>query len=918
MKKICKTLICSIAVCISSISHGQQYVYPDSFVQDSTGVVYGQSRAIVTVEGEELLKTSALKPSNSLHGLIPGVSVMTTGGNNSNAAFYFRGRSYPLVLVDGMERDMNTLANEEIEKIVVLKDAASQAIYGMKGSGGVILVTTKRGQNKGKEISASYNYSLGTPTALPDWVDAATYATAVNFALAHERLDPIYSRDEIDAYASGQFPEYYPDVNWIDETLRKWSHQHQATITARGGDDRVKYFSMIKYANNQGLIKEHDLNPDYSTQFTHSALSVRTNLDIKVSRTTTAHINLLGKIYENNTPGALTSNSIMTLLYQLPANAYPVKYADGRWGGRSGYSLNPVAQSSYTGYATYHTRSVFADLGLEQKLDFITPGLTAFAKGSVDVYAQNKDVRSKSFLYQNKAGTLEKDSKGNLAIKEGKTLQYGEEEYELGFSSSLADQNRGTTIFAGFNYNRQFSDHLVNGSVFYRLSKYIGLGKGTTFANQDVTGFVDYTFKEKYSAALTLSYYGTNRLPKGSRWGLFPAVSFGWRIDKEFDNEAIQKLNLRVSAGLTGRDDITQYLDKYQFTGGSSFMFTNDIVTFNGMKESSLPSSYYTYEKNAKFNLGVDFVAWDLVYFTVDGFYERNYDRLVSGTNLVSDMIGVTLSNVSKGIVDYYGFETALNFRKQIGDWRFDIGGNFSLVKNTVVNQNEEYRKYDYQKRTGRISGQLWGLEVLGFFKNQEDIDNSPRQMFSEVFPGDYKYKDQNDDGIIDEYDTVPIGKNSTFPEMYYAFSFDVAYKDFGVSAMFQGVGNYSVNLSTTGMHRPLINGANLSQTYYDNCWRDGVTTAKYPRMTTIGSDNNYRANDVFITDRSYLKLRNAEVWYRLPSRFTDRMKMKEIRVFVRGTDLFSIDNIDVLDPEVLGVTYPALKTYQAGLKLTF
>ena len=157
-----------MAVCISSISHGQQYVYPDSFVQDSTGVIYGQSRAIVTVEGEELLKTSALKPSNSLHGLIPGVSVMTTGGNNSNAAFYFRGRSYPLVLVDGMERDMNTLANEEIEKIVVLKDAASQAIYGMKGSGGVILVTTKRGQNKGKEISASYNYSLGTPTADSD------------------------------------------------------------------------------------------------------------------------------------------------------------------------------------------------------------------------------------------------------------------------------------------------------------------------------------------------------------------------------------------------------------------------------------------------------------------------------------------------------------------------------------------------------------------------------------------------------------------------------------------------------------------------------------------------------------------------------------------------------------------------------
>lgn len=911
-------MLCALAALTTSVAYAQRYIYPDSFVQDSLGVTYGQSRAMVTVDGEELLKTSSLSPSNSLHGLIPGVSVMTNGGYNSNATLYFRGRSNPLILVDGIKRDLNTLAIEEIDKIVVLKDAASQALYGMKSSGGLILVTTKRGQNKGKKISVSYDYSLGTPTALPDWVDASTYASAVNFALRHEGLRPIYSNDEIQAYASGQFPEYYPNVNWMDETLRKWNHQHQATITAQGGDDRVKYFSMIKYSNIQGLIKEHDSNPDYSTQLTHSAMSVRTNLDIRISRSTTAHINLLGKIYENNTPGDVSASSLMSILYQLPANAYPVKYADGRWGGRSGNSLNPVAQSSYTGYATYHTRSIFADLALEQKLDFITPGLTAFAKGSIDVYAQNKDVRSKEFLYQNKGGSLVKDSNGNLSIEEGETLQYGEEEYELGFSSSLAGQERGTTIYTGLNYSRTFSDHNINASAFYRLSKYIGLGKGTTYANQDVTGFVDYAFKDKYSVALSLSYYGTNRLPENSRWGIFPALSLGWRIDREIDTESIQKLNLRASAGLTGSDYITQYLDKYQFGGGSSFMFTNDIVSYPGMKEISMPSAYYTYEKNAKFNLGVDFAGWDLVSFTIDGFYERNFDRLVSGTNLVSDMIGVTLSNVSEGIVDYYGFESSLNFSRKVGDWQFDIGGNFSLIRNKIINQNEQYRKYDYQRTTGHMTGQLWGLEVLGFFNSQEEIDNSPRQMFSDVFPGDYKYKDQNGDGVIDEYDTVPIGRNSSFPEMYYAFGFDISYKNFGISALFQGVGNYSVNLSTTGMYRPMINGANLSQSYYDNCWREGMTKALYPRLTTIGSDNNYRANDVFITDRSYLKLRNAEIWYRLPKRFLDRLKMQDIRFFIRGTDLFSIDGIEVLDPEVLGVSYPTLKTFQTGMKLSF
>ena len=917
MKRTYIILLFSLALFAAPALHAQSYEFPDSFVQDSVGVLYGQSRAMVTVEGDQLMKTSSLSPTNSLYGLMPGISVMSNGGFNGNASFYFRGKANPLILVDGVERTLNSLANEEIENIVVLKDAASQALYGMKASAGLVLVTTKRGK-PGKKFGVSYDYSLGTPTALPDWVDAGTYAEAVNFALSREGQPARYTPGEIDAYRNGAFPEYYPNVNWLDKTLRDYSDIHQFTLTANGGDDRIQYFSMLKYSNIQGLIKEAHAQPEYSTQLTHSALSVRTNLDIRVSRSTSAHVNLLSKIYENNTPGSVSATDLMTILYQLPSNAYPVRYDDGVWGGRNGNSLNPVAQSSYTGYTTYHTRTLYADLGIDQKLDFIASGLSAFAKGSVDIIAQNKDARSKKFLYQTKFGTLATDGTGNPYIEEGKTIQYGEEEYELGFSSSLNDMKRGTTIHTGFNYRKQSRDHIVNSSLFYRLSKYVGLGKGTTFANQGAYAFMDYGYKGKYSAALTLAYAGTNRLPAGSRWGFFPALSLGWRMDREFNLPSIQKLNLRASAGLVGNDNVTQDLEKYQFTLGSSFIFSNDMVSYPGMKESSLPSTYYTYEKSAKFNLGLDMDAWNLISFTVDGFYERNYDRLVSAGNVVSSMIGVTLSDASEGIVDYYGFETALSFHRKVGDWQFDVGGNFSLVKNIIINQNEVFRKYDYQKRTGHMTGQLWGLEVLGFFNSQEEIDNSPRQMFSEVYPGDYRYKDQNDDGVVDEYDTVPLGKNSTFPEMYYAFHLDLSYRNIGLSALFQGVGNYSVNLTTTGMYRPLINGANMSRNYWDNCWKAGMNTAIYPRPTTTGSDNNYRANSVFISDRSYLKLRNVELWYRIPSKAYSKLSRPEIKLFLRGTNLFSIDNIDVLDPEVLGVSYPLLRTFQTGLSLTF
>ena len=212
----------------------------------------------------------------------------------------------------------------------------------------------------------------------------------------------------------------------------------------------------------------------------------------------------------------------------------------------------------------------------------------------------------------------------------------------------------------------------------------------------------------------------------------------------------------------------------------------------------------------------------------------------------------------------------------------------------------------------------MWGYEVIGFFNSEEEIQNSPRQTFSELYPGDYKYKDQNGDGIIDEYDEVPLGGNSSFPEFYYGLDINLSYKNIGFRANFQGLWNYSVNLSTTGMHRPLINGANLSEYYWDNCWKPGVESAIYPRPTITGSSNNYRANSVFIADRSFVKLRNVELWYNLPGKWLKKVKIDNARLFISGQNLFTLTNIKVLDPEVLDAAYPLLMTFQTGLSLSF
>ena len=890
--------------------YAQELIYPESFVPDSTGLRYGHSHAIASVDGDNLPLITSMRPSNAIGGLLPGVTGICASGFNQSSSLVLRGRTSRLILVDGVERSLDQLSIEEIDKIIVLKDAAAQALYGMKASGGLILVTTKRG-TPGKKINVSFKSGIGTPTALPDWADASTYATAVNFARRSEGLAPAYTKDEIAAYASGAVPEFYPNVDWISETLRKWSTTTQAGISASGGDNRIRYYTLLKYTNIQGLVKEYDAQPEYSTQLTHSALNVRTNLDINISRTTSAHVNLFGKIYENNSPGAVTANSIMTLLYALPANVYPIKYSDGVWGGRSGYSRNPVAQTSDTGYSTSHVRALYTDLALDQKLDFITPGLKAFARGSVDILAQNNDVRSKSFQYETKFGELNVvPGTGEMYVNETNTTKYGEEDYDLGFSSSLASMTRGTAVFAGFNYQKAFGRQLLNAAVFYKMNNTIGLGKGTTYINQGVYSYADYSWNDKLSASFALSYVGTNRLPKGSRWGLFPALSLGWKVS--------DGLNLRASAGLNGSDSVTQNLEKYQFGSGSSFVFSNDMVSYSGMREIRLPSAYYSYSKAAKFDIGADITLWDALSLTVDGFFDRYYDLLVSGANETSSMIGITLTNVSEGVNVYYGFDAGLYYRKKAGDWEFDIGGNFNMVKSRVVDQNEVYRKYDYLKRTGRSTGQLWGYEVIGFFNSEEEIQNSPRQTFSELYPGDYKYKDQNGDGIIDEYDEVPLGGNSSFPEFYYGLDINLSYKNIGFRANIQGLWNYSVNLSTTGMHRPLINGANLSVYYWDNCWKPGVESAIYPRPTITGSSNNYRANSVFIADRSFVKLRNVELWYNLPGKWLKKVKIDNARLFISGQNLFTLTNIKVLDPEVLDAAYPLLMTFQTGLSLSF
>ncbi len=302
-----------------------------------------------------------------------------------------------------------------------------------------------------------------------------------------------------------------------------------------------------------------------------------------------------------------------------------------------------------------------------------------------------------------------------------------------------------------------------------------------------------------------------------------------------------------------------------------------------------------------------------------DIFAQRRSDIWVESSGKYTDIVGVDKPYELAGIVNSWGYELSLDYTKKFGQVEFNVGGNLSYSTSTIKEQLEEPRAYENLVQTGHRLNQVYGLKAIGFFKDQNDIDNSPKQTFSTVRPGDVKYEDVNGDGKIDDNDKVAIGYNTTCPEIMYNLHLGLEYKGIGLYAMFQGVGNYSAILNSKGMFKPLIDNASLSTEYYENRWTPENQNAKYPRLSSESNSNNYQTSTLWTVSRSYFKLRDIEVYYKFPKTLLDKVSfINAARVYVRGTDVFTCDNIGVVDPENYGVTNPMTTSVVAGLSVTF
>ena len=886
--------------------------------------------AVSTVYAENIDKSSAFSIGNSLYGNVLGLTTMQSTGVvwEQMPSMYIRGlktlngNNGILLVVDGLERDNNWQAlkyitPEEVESVSVLRDAAALALYGYRGVNGVVNIVTKRGKYDTREINFSYDHAFNYMTRKPELADAYTYASALNEALTNDGKQVRYSQNELNAFKNGTSPYLYPNVNWWEEVFRDRGASDIATLSFRGGSTKMRYYTMMNLQNNRGFIKNFDTNADYSTQEKYSKANFRTNLDIDLSPKTKMQANIMGILNEFSRPG-MGSDNLISKLYQLPSAAFPIRTESGLWGGNTtwGENWNPVALTEGRAYSKGHTRGLYADMSLRQDLSSLTKGLGASVRIGYDNLASYWENHTKGYKY----GMASVASWENGLPIAGEEITGGKDT-EMSGDSKLDWQYRAFNFQMNVDWQRQFGVHSLYSMLLYTYKYDNAKGINNTFYRQNAGWYTHYGFKNRYFADFTLMASASNLLAPDHRWNVSPTVGLAWLISNEKfmqSQNVVDFLKLRASFGMLNTDNIpgNGYWNE-TVGGGNGYPINNNFGGDGGWHEGRLASVNGTTEKAYKYNAGVDATLFKGLTLTVDGFYERRSDIWVSSDGQNSAVLGASGSYVNAGIVDSWGTEIGANYYKKMGNVELNLGGTFTYNRSKIIEMLEEPAAYDYTRSTGNPVGQIFGLQAIGYFVDQADIDNSLPQQFGPVKAGDIKYKDMNGDKVINSDDRVAMGYNSTCPEIYYSFSLGLEWKGLGFSAQFQGVGNYTAILSGT-YYRPLVDNTTISNYVYRNRWTPETPNARFPRLTTKTVDNNLQTSSLWLADRSFLKLRNCEVYYKLPSSWLNRFWVKNAKVYVRGVDLLCFDSIDQLDPEAMNSSYPATRSIHVGLSVGF
>lgn len=858
------------------------------------------------VYNNDITKMPVTSVRNALVGRLAGLYTNQSSGQPGadGVSLTIRGQS-PIVIIDGIPRTLTIFDLEEIESVTVLKDALATAMLGVRGSNGALLITTRKGTPSKQRISFTVQSAFQQPLKMPEPVNAHQYALLHNEASVNSGLPVVYSDADIEGYLMGTDPYAYPNVDWRQQVLKTSSRFDRYTMNASGGNDVARYFVSLEHFNQTGLLKESDTNR-YSTNNTLKSYTIRSNVDINVTPTLTAGIHLLGRILNGNEPGA-TANSIFNTFLITPNNAYPVFNRNGSYGGSQLYSNNIWAQAIGSGYRQNYKRDMLADFYLKRTLDEITPGLWLRASGSYYATISENIFRTKSFA------VFQPSSPGSETYQ-----QFGTNTTQIN-SNGIDYQGRADYLELALGYNRQFDSHGFNAIVLGNRDNAVA-GSDLPYTITGLSGRISYNYKEKYIAEAAFGLNGSNWYPpKGdTRYGLFPAVGLGWNISKEDflkDLTWLSQLKLYGSYGRNGQDNPGYFTYIQRYFDGAGAIFGTGAGFNTSINELTLANPNVTWEKVNKLNVGVQSALLDnRLSFTLEYYNMKYYDLLMQrGKN--TSLLGNSYPNENIGSNRYTGWDFQLTWQQNIGQVNYFVAANTGIMNSEVLFMDEVYRSYDWMIRTGNRVGQPFGYIAEGLFQTQAEIDASATVDGYTPQPGDIKYRDLNSDGVINQFDEAPIGSQK--PLFTYGINLGLSWRFIDFTALIQGVENRNIYLSGNTELAFQYNGFGQAHKHHLNRWTpENAANATHPRLSIGDNINNYAYSSYWMQSGDYLRLKFVEVGFTVPTNMLTRIKLESLRIFVNGTNLFTANTLERLDPEVYSGAYPIQRLINVGVNV--
>ncbi|MDR1584805.1 MAG: SusC/RagA family TonB-linked outer membrane protein [Prevotellaceae bacterium] len=866
------------------------------------------------ISSDIIERNSISSIEQAMNGTLSGLYSIKSGGEKfgkSNFNFYVRGiattaSSNPLILVDGMEVNIDLIDYNEIESITVLKDASALAMYGMRGANGVILITTKRGKGDDYTFNLSVRTGIQQPERIGTRLNACQYTTLYNEALNNDGQNSIFNPG---VYLSeGRDAYLYPDEDFQEQFLRLSTPFQHYNFSSSGGSRLAKYFVTAGYLKQESLFKNTAVNNDYERY------NFRINLDINL--TENLYFNILTSAvvaqqgfpyagdgeFDNN--AANTNNWIFNTLMTLPANAFPLFNKNNTLGGTSEYKNNPYGMLNKRGYRSDESRLFNALIKGNYNLNKITDGLSLdFSYGFESFNNQFTRVSHSYAVFEE--------------MPDGTYTQYGTDDAKDSRTSALiSDFYKYSMLNFGMQYRRSFNKHDLSAQLLYNHSVETATGDNPDYNYQGLSLRAHYGYQKRYYAELTAAYQGSNNFIRGKRSGLFPALGLAWIASEEDwfnSNDNLDLLKIRASYGLTGNDQTggRRFPYRQTYTLESGYTFGVPGGWFQGTQKGVLPNENETWEKSYKGNFGIDMKLFGAFSVSADYFYENRTGILVDYSNITPSLIGSGLSKYNAGIIRNQGTELSLTYNKTIDKLNFWIGGNIMWAKNKIIDLKEIAYQYPHQYRKGHSTNTLFGYETNGFYLSDEQVTGAPTGQFGTPELGDLVYVNQNagDDNIIDTRDQVALG--NIFPEIVYGAALGAEYKGFDFYCNVEGSGSYYTHFIPS----------KLSTYSYANRWNPDNPSVQtnYPRLS-ISSDYNQQTSDFWMQKTYLLSISSAEFGYTLPESLVKKVKLSSVRAYLNVNNPYNFTNVkDNRNPEATGAGYtemPLLRTYIIGLSI--